>query len=137
MAVVELRIIWPFLLRRLRLGISDWCRMNRRVSRRAESISSAESGFFEQPADGAGGGERLDVLCDAGKIGVDGIDGALGDHFLMGDELLFEDVLGVMVAEPRHDPDGQDYGEQDGSEQRKTFWHVVGVTFADGGARER
>ena len=46
MAVVELRIIWPFLLRRLRLGISDWCRMNRRVSRRAESISSAESGFL-------------------------------------------------------------------------------------------
>lgn len=92
-------------------------------------------GILEQPADGAGGGERLDVLCDAGKIGVDGIDGALGDHFLMGDELLFEDVLGVMVAEPRHDPDGQDYGEQDGSEQRKTFWHVVGVRLRTAGPR--
>lgn len=63
--------------------------------------------------------------------------GALGDHFLMGDELLFEDVLGVMVAEPRHDPDGQDYGEQDGSEQRKTFWHVVGGAFAGRRGRER
>ena len=92
-------------------------------------------GILEQPADGAGGGERLDVLSDAGKIGVDGIDGALGDHFLMGDELLFEDVLGVMVAEPRHDPDGQDYGEQDGSEQRKTFRHVVGVRLRTAGPR--
>lgn len=84
---------------------------------------------------GTGGGERLDVLCDAGKIDVDGIDGALGDHFLMGNEFLFEDVLGVVIAEPRHDPDGQDYGEQDGSEQRKTFWHVVGLRLRTAGPR--
>lgn len=77
-------------------------------------------GILEQPADGAGGGERLDILCDAGKI-VCGIDGALGDHFLMGDELLFEDVLGVMVAEPRHDPVDRTTASRTGANSVRRF----------------